>query len=193
LGLRARRFVVGGATRGAAAFSAGAGGQRHGDARRVLPGQTARHAQGGGQGAVSAWHDDGAIAPAGPQGADRLQRLPEQAFIQVSQVSPIHNLVQPEFSQFWKDLEPAIACNSTTMAKRMIIAGRGISFFSRIGLIDEIARGEVVWHPLSNRAVNAIEVGLLVPGHRSLLQVTRQFLERLVRKPKQLELAVAIQ
>ena len=67
----------------------------------------------------------------------------DQAFIQISQVSPIHNVVQPEFSQFWNDLEPAISCNSTTMAKRLIVAGRGISFFSRIGFMDEIARGDV--------------------------------------------------
>ena len=33
------------------------------------------------------------------------------------------------------------------MAKRMIIAGRGISFFSKIGFLDEIERGEVVWLP----------------------------------------------
>jgi DNA-binding transcriptional LysR family regulator len=117
----------------------------------------------------------------------------DQAFIQVSQVSPIHNLVQPEFSQFWNDLVPAIACNSTTMAKRMIVAGRGISFFSKIGFIDELERGEVVWRPLANRAVNAIEVGILVPAHRSLSHVAKQFLDRLTRRLKQLELAASIQ
>ena len=79
------------------------------------------------------------------------------------------------------------------MAKRMIIAGRGISFFSKIGFMDELERGEVVWRPLANRAVNAIEVGILVPAHRTLSHVTRQFLERLVRRLKQLELAAAIQ
>jgi DNA-binding transcriptional LysR family regulator len=116
----------------------------------------------------------------------------DQAFIQISQVSPIHNVVQPEFSQFWNDLEPAISCNSTTMAKRLIVAGRGISFFSRIGFMDEIARGEVVWRPLAHRAVNAIEVGILVPAHRSLSHVTRQFLDRLIRRLKQLELAATL-
>ena len=33
------------------------------------------------------------------------------------------------------------------MAKRMISAGRDISFFSKIGFLDEIERGEVVWLP----------------------------------------------
>ena len=114
------------------------------------------------------------------------------AFIQVSRLSPIHNLVQPEFSKFWDDLEPAISCNSTTMAKRMIIAGRGISFFSKIGFMDELERGEVVWRPLANKAINAIEVGIVVPSHRALSHVTGQFLERITKRLKQLELTAAM-
>jgi hypothetical protein len=51
----------------------------------------------------------------------------------------------------------------------------------------------VVWRPLANRAVNAIEVGIVVPSHRNLSHVSRQFLERLIRRLKQLELAAAMQ
>lgn len=114
-----------------------------------------------------------------------------QAFIQISRLSPIHSLVQPEFSAFWDELVPAISCNSTTMVKRMIIAGRGISFFSKIGFMDEIERGEVVWRPLANPAINTIEVGIVIPSHRSLSHVTQQFLERITRRLKLLELAAA--
>ncbi len=74
----------------------------------------------------------------------------------------------------------------------MIMAGRGISFFSKIGCMDEIERGEVVWRPLSNPAINAIEVGIVVPSHRALSHVTKQFLERITKRLKQLELAVAL-
>lgn len=116
----------------------------------------------------------------------------DQPFIQISRLSPIHTLVQAEFSRFWGDLVSAISCNSTTLAKRMIIAGRGISFFSRIGFMAEIASGEVVWRPLDNRAVNAIEVGIVIAAQRELSHVTKQFLERLTRRLKQLELAAAI-
>ncbi|MEO6626672.1 MAG: LysR family transcriptional regulator [Burkholderiaceae bacterium] len=116
----------------------------------------------------------------------------DQPFIQISRVSPIHHVVQTEFSRFWDDLIPSISCNSTMMAKRLIIAGRGISFFSRIGFVNEIASGEVVWRPLENRAVNAIEVGILVTSQRNLSHVTKQFLERLTRRLKQLELNAAI-
>jgi DNA-binding transcriptional LysR family regulator len=111
------------------------------------------------------------------------------AFIQISRISPIHTLVQPEFSRFWDELEPSISCNSTTMAKRMIVAGRGISFFSKIGFMYELDRGEVVWRPLANKAINQIAVGILIPSHRNLSHVTRQFLERITRRLKQLEAA----
>ncbi len=111
------------------------------------------------------------------------------AFIQISRISPIHALVQPEFSRFWDELVPSISCNSTTMAKRMIVAGRGISFFSKIGFMDELDRGEVVWRPLANKAINQIAVGILIPSHRNLSHVTRQFLERITRRLKQLEAA----
>jgi len=115
-----------------------------------------------------------------------------RAFIQISRISPIHTVVQPEFSSFWDELVPSISCNSTTMAKRLIIAGRGISFFSKIGFMDELDRGEVVWRPLANKAINTIEVGILIPSHRSLSHVTRQFLERITRRLKQLELAASM-
>ncbi len=113
------------------------------------------------------------------------------AFIQISRISPIHAMVQPAFANFWDELVPAISCNSTAMAKRMIIAGRGLSFFSKIGFVDEIDRGEVVWRPLANKAVNEIEVGIVIPSHRNLSHVTRQFLDRITRRLKQLEVAAS--
>ena len=75
------------------------------------------------------------------------------------------------------------------MAKRMIIAGRGISFFSKIGFMDEIERGEVVWLPLANAAINAIEVGIITPSNRTLSHVTLEFLERITRRLKQLAMS----
>ena len=58
------------------------------------------------------------------------------AFIQVSRISPIHSLVVPEFAKFWDELEPAISCNATPMVKRLLVGGKGISFFSKIGFMN---------------------------------------------------------
>lgn len=116
----------------------------------------------------------------------------DHAFFRISRVSPIHSLVVPAFTKFWDQLDPAISCNATTMVKRLIVAGRGISFFSKIAFMDELARGEVVWRPLANPAINAIRVGIIIPTHRTLPNVTLQFLERITRRLKQLEVAAAL-
>ncbi len=114
------------------------------------------------------------------------------AFLQISRLSPIHSIVLPEFARFWDALEPAISCNSTIMVKRLLIAGRGLSFFSKIGFMDELARGEVVWRPLASPAINAINVGIVVPSHRALSHVTLQFLDRITRRLKQMELSASM-
>ncbi len=114
------------------------------------------------------------------------------AFFQISRVSPIHSVVAPAFSSFWDELDPAMSCNSTTMVKQLLIAGRGISFFSKIAFMDELARGEVVWRPLANPAINAIKVGIVIPTHRTLSHVTLQFVERISKRLKQLELSAAM-
>jgi DNA-binding transcriptional LysR family regulator len=114
------------------------------------------------------------------------------AFVQISHLSPIHSLVVPEFEKFWDELEPSISCNSTPMVKRLLIGGKGISFFSKIGFMNELARGEVVWRPLANAMINKIEVGILTPSHRTLSHVTLQFVERITLRLKQMELASTV-
>lgn len=108
------------------------------------------------------------------------------AYVQVSRIAPMPAI--PDFNKFWDEQVPAIRCNSTTMIKRLLVAGRGISFFSKIGFVDELERGEVVWRPLANSAINAMEVGIIISSQRTLSHVTTQFLERITRRLKQLEL-----
>ena len=62
-----------------------------------------------------------------------------------------------EFAQFWDELEPVVSCNWTTMVKRLIIAGKGISIFSKIAFIEELQRGDVVWRPLDVPELNALQ------------------------------------
>ena len=80
------------------------------------------------------------------------------------------------------------------MVKRLLIGGKGISFFSKIGFMNELARGEVVWRPLANakiNKINKIEVGILTPSHRTLSHVTLQFVERIALRLKQVQLAAS--
>ena len=143
-------------------------------------------------GAVSDRRGDGAgasAAPDRPQSASPTAR--SQPFLRSLGQSPIRSSVSREFAEFWDELEPVVTCNSTPMVKRLIIAGKGISFFSKIAFIDELQRGDLVWRPFDIPALNGMKVGILVPSHRALPHVTQNFVARLARQLKQLEAVAA--
>lgn len=115
-----------------------------------------------------------------------------QPFLRTPGRSPIHGVTSQAFVDFWDTVVPAINCNSTPMLKKMILAGRGISFFSRLAFLDEIARGEIVWRPFAESPINELKAGVIVPAHRALPHMTGVFLERIVRRFRQTEAAAAV-
>jgi DNA-binding transcriptional LysR family regulator len=104
---------------------------------------------------------------------------------------PISTTMCPEFGAFWDQLEPNITCNWTPMVKRLIMAGRGISFFSKIAFIRELERGELVWRPFALPSLRDIKVAILVPAQRELPAITQNFVGRMARRLKQVEVAAA--
>ncbi len=112
------------------------------------------------------------------------------AFLRLEGRSPIQSVVSSDFTAYWEALEPSLTCNSTTLVKRLITAGHGISFFSKLAFLDELVRGEVVWRPLDDANINALTVGIIAPNQRVLSHVTLEFLERMVRRLKHVELSL---
>jgi DNA-binding transcriptional LysR family regulator len=113
-------------------------------------------------------------------------------FMRSSTSAAVTSAMCPEFAKFWDETEPVATCTWTPMLKRLIIAGKGISCFSKIAFIDELASGELVWRPFDLPALNAIQVGILVPTHRALQHVTENFLARLTKRLKQLEATAGV-
>lgn len=107
--------------------------------------------------------------------------------------TPIHSGIAPAFSKFWEAITPSVVCNWTPMLKRLIVAGKGIGFFTKIAFLEDIARGDVVWRPLDMPDINEIQVGIVIPNQRALSHVTLAFVERLTRRLKQAEVASIIQ
>jgi DNA-binding transcriptional LysR family regulator len=99
--------------------------------------------------------------------------------------------LSPEFANFWDDMEPAATCNSTPLLKRLIMAGKGISCFSKIAFIEELRRGDLLWRPFELPVLNQLQVGILVPSQRVLPHVTQNFVGRMARRLTQLEIAAA--
>ena len=81
----------------------------------------------------------------------------------------------------------AHSSNASPLLKRSVVAGRGIAFFSKLGFLKEIARNEAVWRQLDDPAINRLQVGVLIGKNRELPFVARTFLDRLVRRLKDLE------
>lgn len=129
--------------------------------------------------------------PLAAQDAVSLSDLGRYPFMRSSTSAAVTSAMCPEFAKFWDETEPVATCTWTPMLKRLIIAGKGVSCFSKIAFIEELASGELVWRPFELPALNSIQVGVLVPTQRSLQHVTQNFLARLTKRLKQLEATAA--
>ena len=112
-------------------------------------------------------------------------------FMRSSTSAAVTSAMSPEFAKFWDETEPVATCTSTPMLKRLIIAGKGISCFSKIAFIDELSRRELVWRPFDVPALDSIQVGILVPTQRVLQHVTQNFVARMTKRLKQIEATAA--
>jgi len=98
--------------------------------------------------------------------------------------------VSDDLAQFWEELEPVATCNWTPLIKRLLIAGKGIAIYSKIAFIGELHRGDLAWRPLSLPAAQT-KLGIVVPTQRVLPAVTQNFVGRMARRLKEIELAAA--
>jgi DNA-binding transcriptional LysR family regulator len=75
-------------------------------------------------------------------------------------------IMATEFAESGARLMPRIVSNSIEFMRQIIKSGLGVGFFTPIGFIDEIRRGELVHVPLSEHGLARSRVGILVPRAR---------------------------
>jgi hypothetical protein len=54
-----------------------------------------------------------------------------------------------------------------------------VSFFTRLGFLQEIEQGSIAWRPLVSAQVKRLRLGLVVPANRSLSPPADQLARRL--------------
>lgn len=126
----------------------------------------------------------GVVMPADhPLRARRAIRFEEAAGYPIlAQSGPLPRSadIDPDFARFKEGVKPRLVSNSIQALKLAIGLHMGIAFFTRLGFLDEIERGEVVWRPFESAAINALRVGLLVPAARPPSAPARQLTARLM-------------
>jgi DNA-binding transcriptional LysR family regulator len=92
-----------------------------------------------------------------------------------------------EYSRHWEETKVHMQSNSIGLIKSMVARGRGIAFFTKLGFIDELDRGEVVWRPIAGVSDNTPPVAILVPSPKELSPIGEEYLNCLIRCFKQFE------
>jgi DNA-binding transcriptional LysR family regulator len=90
------------------------------------------------------------------------------------------------FARFRAGLRPRLVSNSIQALKLAIRLNMGIAFFTRLGFLEEIAAGDMVWRPFDSPAINALRLGLLVPVARAPSAPAAQLIAHLVEEMKRL-------
>jgi DNA-binding transcriptional LysR family regulator len=128
----------------------------------------------------------GVVMPADhPLAAHRAIRFQDvTAFPFLAQAGPLPRSadIDPEFARFRATLKPRMTSNSIQALKVAIRLGMGIAFFTRLGFLDEIERGEIAWRPFESAAINALRVGLVIAEARTPTAPARQLTRRLVEE-----------
>lgn len=108
------------------------------------------------------------------------QECRDQPFLLSHARWPIYGTLSPAFAEFWDSLKPVMVSNVSPVIKQAVMAGRGLAFFTRLGFLDEIRQGVVVWRPLADQAINRMKVAIVVRKNHKLSLVQKAFLDVLV-------------
>ncbi|QCI66784.1 LysR family transcriptional regulator [Phreatobacter stygius] len=84
--------------------------------------------------------------------------------------------IDPDFARFREALKPRLVSNSIQLVKRAIRLGMGLAYFTRLGFLEEIEQGELVWRPFASAPINTLRIGLLVATGRSVSPPARQLM-----------------
>ncbi len=75
-------------------------------------------------------------------------------------------IMTTEFAKSGARLAPRIVSNSIEFMRQMMLSDLGIGFFTPVGFLDEIRRGELVHVPLAEPRLSDSRIGVLVPKRR---------------------------
>lgn len=122
----------------------------------------------------------GAVMPADHPLAQRRSISFEEAaaYPFLAQAGPLPRSadIDPDFARFREALKPRLVSNSIQFVKRAIRLGMGLAYFTRLGFLEEIEQGEIVWRPFASKPINTLRIGLLAATGRNPSPPTGQLI-----------------
>ncbi|SJZ68967.1 DNA-binding transcriptional regulator, LysR family [Enhydrobacter aerosaccus] len=88
-------------------------------------------------------------------------------------------IMATEFADSGARLTPRIVSNSIEFMRQVIKSGLGIGFFTPIGFLEEIRRGELIHVPLAEPGLAQSRIGILVPRYRRLSMPARLMIDHI--------------
>ncbi len=88
-------------------------------------------------------------------------------------------IMATEFATSGARLAPRIVSNSIEFMRQVIKSGLGIGFFTPIGFLEEIRRGELIHVPLIEPGLAQSRIGILVPRYRRLSPPARLMIDHI--------------
>lgn len=100
---------------------------------------------------------------------------------------PIRSMIDVELSVLQRSGRILVTSNHLMMLRPMVKMGLGVAFYTPIGILDEIAAGDIVGVPLTGTRLGALRLGLLVPRRRQMTHAAQAMLEQLSSALAELE------
>ena len=77
--------------------------------------------------------------------------------------------------------KPVVRSNTLALLKKLLLSGAGISFYTRLGFVEELADGRLVAVPLESEHLSQLRLCLLAPSERSPTVAARVMADHLKR------------
>lgn len=92
---------------------------------------------------------------------------------------PIRSVLETELAEARLLARSVVSANNLPVVRALVIAGVGIAFYTRLGFLDDLAKGTVVAVPLSEQRMRNLRLVLLLPRDRRPTAAVSAFVNEL--------------
>ncbi len=102
-----------------------------------------------------------------------------EAMIYQDDSGPIQPFLGSEMEAFRRNNEPILVSDTLALAKRLLLRGVGMAFYTRLGFTEELADGRLVAVPLTGERFESLRLALIAPSERSPTVAAKAMAEHL--------------